>query len=166
MPLKSPKNDRDIQSIHSAPKMRPTALRMAKNQGLDSVYQNKKIKIKNFARRQRRDVLAYTGTPHQPRRPVFVVLVRHQYGPFCDVSRTGRPTGRPTTTSGHRGPATGDRSPTDWRPVTGRPTGDTTDTADRLAARLAAVPVTSDTTSKGPATTSASGKDWPKGDNL
>lgn len=49
----------------------------------------------------------------------------------------------------------------------GRPTGDTTDAADRLAARLAAVPVTSDTASKGPATTStsatASGKDGPKG---
>ena len=43
--------------------MRPTALKMAKNQGLDSVSQNKKIKIKNFARRQRRDMLAYTGMP-------------------------------------------------------------------------------------------------------
>ena len=61
MPLKPSKNDRDIQSIHSAPKMRPTALKMAKNQGLDSVLQNKKIKIKNFARRQRSDVLADRG---------------------------------------------------------------------------------------------------------
>ena len=43
--------------------MRPTALEMAKNQGLDSVSQNKKIKIKNFARRQRRDMLSYTGMP-------------------------------------------------------------------------------------------------------
>lgn len=43
--------------------MRPTALRMAKNQGLDSVLQNKKIKIKNFERRQRRDVLAVRGMP-------------------------------------------------------------------------------------------------------
>ena len=41
--------------------MRPTALEMAKNQGLDSVCQNKKIKIKNFARRQRSDVLADRG---------------------------------------------------------------------------------------------------------
>ena len=48
MPLKSPKNDRDIQSIHSAHKMRPTALKMAKNQGLDSVPQNKKNKNKKF----------------------------------------------------------------------------------------------------------------------
>ena len=43
--------------------MRSTGLEMAKNQGLDSVYQNKKIKIKNFERRQRRDMLAYTGMP-------------------------------------------------------------------------------------------------------
>ena len=48
MPLESSKNDRDIQSIHSAPKMRPTALEMAKNQGLDSVLQNKKNKNKKF----------------------------------------------------------------------------------------------------------------------
>ena len=34
--------------------MRSTGLRMAKNQGLDPVHQNKKIKIKNFERRQRR----------------------------------------------------------------------------------------------------------------
>lgn len=67
------------------------------------------------------------------------------------------------TTSGHRRAdhwrPTGDRLATS----DGRPTGDTTDTADRLAARLAAVLVTS----KGPATTStsatASGKDGPKG---
>ena len=43
--------------------MRPTALKMAKNQGLDSVPQNKKIKIKNFERRQRRDMFAYRGMP-------------------------------------------------------------------------------------------------------
>ena len=67
MPLKSSKNDRDIQSIHSAPKMRSTGLEMAKNQGLDSVHQNKKIKIKNFERRQRRDMLAYTGMPLCPK---------------------------------------------------------------------------------------------------
>ena len=48
MPLKPPKSNRDIQSIHSAPKMRPTALKMAKNQGLDSVSQNKKNKNKKF----------------------------------------------------------------------------------------------------------------------
>ena len=48
MRLKPSKNDRDIQSIHSAPKMRPTALKMAKNQGLDSVSQNKKNKNKKF----------------------------------------------------------------------------------------------------------------------
>lgn len=48
MPLKSSKNDRDIQFIHSAPKMRPTALEMPKNQGLDSVCQNKKNKNKKF----------------------------------------------------------------------------------------------------------------------
>lgn len=41
--------------------MRSTGLEMAKNQGLDSVYQNKKIKIKNFERRQRRDMLTYRG---------------------------------------------------------------------------------------------------------
>ena len=61
MPLKSSKNDRDIQSIYYAPKMRPTALKMGKNQGLDSVSQNKKKKIKNFERRQRRDMFAYRG---------------------------------------------------------------------------------------------------------
>ena len=43
--------------------MLPAALKMAKNQGLDSVAQNKKIKIKNFERRQRRDMLVYTGMP-------------------------------------------------------------------------------------------------------
>ena len=43
--------------------MRPTALKMAKNQELDSTLQNKKMKIKNFERRQRRDMLAYTGMP-------------------------------------------------------------------------------------------------------
>lgn len=48
MPLESSKNYRDIQSIHSAPKMRPTALKMAKNQGLVSVCQNKKNKNKKF----------------------------------------------------------------------------------------------------------------------
>lgn len=48
MPLKSSKNNRDIQSIHSAPKMLSTGLEMAKNQGLDSVYQNKKNKNKKF----------------------------------------------------------------------------------------------------------------------
>ena len=47
MPLKSSKNNRYIQSIHSAPKMRSTGLEMAKNQGLDPVYQNKKNKNKN-----------------------------------------------------------------------------------------------------------------------
>lgn len=41
--------------------MRSTGLEMAKNQGLDSVHQNKKIKIKNFERRQRRDMLTYRG---------------------------------------------------------------------------------------------------------
>lgn len=41
--------------------MRSTALKMAKNQGLDSVCQNKKIKIKNFEIRQRRDMFAYRG---------------------------------------------------------------------------------------------------------
>ena len=41
--------------------MLSTGLEMAKNQGLDSVYQNKKIKIKNFERRQRRDMLTYRG---------------------------------------------------------------------------------------------------------
>ena len=48
MPLKPSKSNRDIQSIYSAPKMRPTALKMAKNQGLDSVSQNKKNKNKKF----------------------------------------------------------------------------------------------------------------------
>ena len=48
MPLKSSKNDRGIQSIYSAPKMRPTALEMGKNQGLDSASQNKKNKNKKF----------------------------------------------------------------------------------------------------------------------
>ena len=61
MPLESSKIYRDIQSIHSAPKTLSTALEMAKNQGLDSACQNKKIKIKNFERRQRRDVLADRG---------------------------------------------------------------------------------------------------------
>ena len=44
--------------------MLSTGLEMAKNQGLDSVYQNKKIKIKNFERRQRRgyvDILGGAG---------------------------------------------------------------------------------------------------------
>ena len=90
------------------------------------------------------------------------VPFRYKYGRIYNVrGKAGRradrppPADRPTAD-------TGDRLATDWRPVTGRPTGDTTDTADRLAARLAAVPVTNDTTSKGPATTIASGKDGPR----
>lgn len=62
MPLKSSRSDRDIQFIHSAPKMRPTALKQAKNQGLASIPQNKKIKkIKNCGIWQRSDVFGYRG---------------------------------------------------------------------------------------------------------
>ena len=64
MPLKSSKSNRDIQSIHSAPKMRPTALKMAKNQGLDSVLQNKKNKNKKFREKAaERHVSIYRDAP-------------------------------------------------------------------------------------------------------
>lgn len=80
------------------------------------------------------------------------------------------PTDWPTdTTSGRRPTADGPRR---TLAATIGPTATSGPTADgpTLAARLAAVSVTNDNTSKGPATTStsatASGKDGPKGDNI
>ena len=144
MPLESSKNDRDIQFIYSVPKMRPTALKMAKNQGLDSACQNKKIKIKNFARRQRRDVLAYTGMPLYSkgvrfrrscplpiRTFLWRIAARLADGPTDRHQR-------PPTDRRRAAANTGDH----WRPTA---TSGPTDKGPTLAARLAAVPVTSDT---------------------
>ena len=55
-------NDRDVQFIHSAPKMLSTALKMPKNQGLDSIPQNKKNKNKKFREKAaERRVSGYGG---------------------------------------------------------------------------------------------------------
>ena len=85
-------------------------------------------------------MLALKGDAPYHLRAFFVVLVRHHYGRICNVRRRAdRLTDQPP-------PAATDRRPTGDRLATsdGRPTGDTTDTADRLAARLAAISVTSD----------------------
>ena len=169
MPLKSSKNNQDIQSIHPAPKMRPTALEMAKNQGLDSVQQNKKNKNKKFSEKAAERCVGVWGdapTSHGGPFPwrwsatstdVFITYAaRLADGPTDRHQRPPRASHwRPTADR----LATSD-GPTDWRHHRHRRR------ADRLAARLAAVPVTSDTTSKGPATTSASGKDGPRRQGL
>lgn len=94
-------------------------------------------------------MLAYRGTPPTPKEcPLSVFRPSTNTDLFVTYrGKAGRRADRPPPAATD-GPATGDRLATDWRPVTGRPTGDTTDTADRLAARLAAVPVTNDNTSK------------------
>ena len=112
--------------IHYAPKTLSTALEMAKNQGLDSVCQNKKIKIKNFERRQRSDVLAYRGdTPTNHGGPfsafwsatntdLFVTYAaRLADGPTDHHQRP--PTGQPLATTGDDW-----RHGKHWRPLAER----------------------------------------------
>ena len=92
MPLKSSRSDRDIQFIHPAPKMRPTASKPAKNQGLASISPDKKIKIKNKKFRDKaaeRCVWVSGGgrvCKRAENRPRHGYAARLQYVRICDVS--------------------------------------------------------------------------------
>ena len=153
MPLKSSKNNRDIQSIHSAPKMRSTGLEMAKNQGLDSVYQNKKNKNKKFREKAAEGhVGVYGDAP---------MLKRCPFSAFLSVTNM-------SVFMTYRGKADRRADRHHQRPPTGQPLatpGDTADTGDRYHQhkwygrhwrRLAAVPVT--TNKEHQPRTSTSGK--------
>ena len=151
--------------------MRSTGLEMAKNQGLDSVHQNKKIKIKNFERRQRRDMLTYRGGGGSAKGYKIKRFAKGyiflKYVPIYDVSRQGRPTGRPTPPATTDGPATGDawRHGRHWRPIP--PTQMTRPTLAAAGRRTSnhqqGTPATDQHQRQGQQSTS--GKDWPKGDN-
>lgn len=68
--------------------MRSTGLEMAKNQGLDSVHQNKKNKNKKFREKAAEGHVGVYGDAPMPKRcPFFGVLVRYQYVPICGVYR-------------------------------------------------------------------------------
>lgn len=124
--------------------MLSTALEMAKNQGLDSVCQNKKNKNKKFREKAAEGHVGVYGDAPIPKRRPFPAF-RSSTNTDLFVTYRGK-ADRRADRHHQRPPRASHWRPTGDRLATsdGRPTGDTTDTADRLAARLAAVPVTSD----------------------